>query len=168
MIRLIKSTLCGGVGSTMIDDMLKFIMRKKSTLIFLAFILIVAGVIIYTRPFENLAGLCGNEILEVSSPNDSADDLVKSVVFVRNCGATTDWSVQVSILSANEELDDNDIGNVFVASSGDARTFNRIGGPEVKTIWKDNSNLEIQYSRGSEIFLQATQYGGNDITYTSF
>lgn len=152
----------------MIDDMLKSIMGKKSLLILLALILIGGGAIIYTRPLENLAGLCDNEILEVSSPNDSADDLVKSIVFVRNCGATTDWSVQVSILPVSEDLDANDIGNIFVASSGDARTFNRIGGPEVKAVWKGNGNLEIQYSRDSEIFLQVTQYGGNDITYTSF
>ena len=111
---------------------------------------------------------CDNEILQESiypSPNP----LVKAVVFVRNCGATTDWSVQVSILPASRELSGADIGNVFIASQGSASQFNRVGGPLVKVIWKkDNGNLEVQYSQGAEISLETSILGGTAITYTAF
>ena len=56
------------------------------------------------------SGLCGNELFqEVYSP----DHAYKAVVFQRDCGATTGFSTQVSILNAASPLPD-EAGNVFV------------------------------------------------------
>ena len=59
------------------------------------------------------ADLCDNEIVEtMASPNGE----LAVVVFTRNCGATTGYSTQVSILKAGTELP-NEAGNVFIAQS---------------------------------------------------
>ena len=55
-------------------------------------------------------GFCKNTIYqELASPNISR----RAVVFERNCGATTGFSTQLSVLSANEELM-NDSGNTYI------------------------------------------------------
>lgn len=55
-------------------------------------------------------GFCENTIYqELASPNISR----RAVVFERNCGATTGFSTQLSVLSANEELM-NDSGNTYI------------------------------------------------------
>ena len=55
-------------------------------------------------------GLCANTIYqELASPNKSHG----AVIFERNCGATTGFSTQLSVLSANEELK-NVRGNTYI------------------------------------------------------
>jgi hypothetical protein len=61
----------------------------------------------------NLAGDCGNDLVkEVRSP----DGQMNAVVFQRDCGATTGFSTQVSLLSSNKSLP-NESGNLFVATT---------------------------------------------------
>ena len=55
-------------------------------------------------------GLCGNTVYqELASPNKSH----RAVVFERNCGATTGFSTQLSVLSASEVLQ-NVPGNTYI------------------------------------------------------
>jgi hypothetical protein len=55
---------------------------------------------------------CGNEVVErLPSP----DGMREAVVFTRNCGATTDYSTQVSILPAGGVLPDRP-GNTYVTA----------------------------------------------------
>ena len=55
-------------------------------------------------------GLCENTIhQEVNSPSK----LHRVIVFERNCGATTGFSTQVSVLDANEQLQ-NSVGNTYI------------------------------------------------------
>jgi len=76
--------------------------------------------------------MCGNGIhAEVHSP----DHRYKAIVFQRDCGATTGFSTQVSILKIDAELQ-NDSGNIFVIS----------GHPEAHALqltWLSNTELLI-------------------------
>lgn len=61
--------------------------------------------------FTGCGGTCGNEIAQtIVSPSKA----LKAVVFSRNCGATTSFNTQVSIMRANEMLADEG-GNTFIA-----------------------------------------------------
>ena len=87
--------------------------------------------------FETMFGdLCGNEIFQHSR---SPDGQYKVVVFLRNCGATTGLSTQVSILSGNDELSDSDVGNTLICSDD-------FGRQEIKMEWEGNKSLKLFYS----------------------
>jgi len=73
--------------------------------------------------------LCGNDIkLTVASP----DGKLKAVVFKRSCGATTGFSMQVAVLTANRDVP-NEPGNVH--REDDQST--------ISVAWKSNSELLI-------------------------
>lgn len=89
-------------------------------------------------------GMCGNtETQTVVSP----DGQIKAVVFERDCGATTGFSTQVSILRANQTLPD-DGGNVLVTDASEAST--------VHVVWTGARTLQIQYPTQATVFHQAT------------
>jgi hypothetical protein len=91
--------------------------------------------------------MCGNDIYqEVYSP----DRQYKVVVFERNCGATTDFSTQVSILGATQELP-NISGNIFVID----------GHPDyaqVQVKWESDQAMEVTYSGGREVHYQQEMF----------
>jgi hypothetical protein len=94
---------------------------------------------------------CANERLEtVKSP----DGDLQAVLFRRDCGTTTDYSTQVSIISANAQLPDKS-ANVFIADTnhGESSTH-RGGGPIVKAKWLDNKNLQISYDSRLSLFMK--------------
>ncbi len=86
-------------------------------------------------------GLCSNEIYqEVLSP----DNAYKAVVFQRNCGATTDFSTQVSVLKASDTLPDR-AGNVFIMDGPPEQT-------KIHVQWEADRSLSITYSPEYEVF----------------
>jgi hypothetical protein len=85
-----------------------------------------------------LEDMCGNEVLRsVPSP----DGRVKAVIFERDCGATTGYSGQVSLLAATAALP-NEGGDTFVADGDHGAAP---GGPQVHVLWKDNQHLLIKH-----------------------
>jgi len=101
------------------------------------------------------ASPCRNEILsEVQSPNG----LLKAIVFQRDCGATTGFFTDVSILGQSEDLP-NETGNVFtvdddhgMATSGQSR------GPRVLVRWLSNNEIEISTEPNARVFLKEISY----------
>lgn len=94
--------------------------------------------------------MCGNEVKEeLLSP----DGKMKLVVFSRDCGATTGFSTQASLLSANATLP-NSPGNVFIIDDGDAAVS-----------WENNSKISVLFLRGSHVFKQETLVRGVTIEY---
>ncbi len=79
---------------------------------------------------------CENHIL---SQYLSPDKSLKAIVFQRDCGATTGFSTQISIIGANEELKNN-AGNIFVMMS----RYNQKG--PINLNWENNKQLNIQHS----------------------
>ena len=76
--------------------------------------------------------MCGNTIEQsLESPNNR----IKVVVFERDCGATTGFSRQVSLLNAHDQLQ-NTSGNVIAFK----------GMPTLHISWKSNKNLMITHN----------------------
>lgn len=99
----------------------------------LAIILVGLGILIFVVScpvlFLGSTDSCANEIVsEVPSPNGK----LKAVIFTRDCGATTAFSRQVSIVPGLDNLP-NDGGNVYI--SGDV--------PTLSVRWTDDQNLTI-------------------------
>lgn len=86
------------------------IIAKTATAISICFACLI-GVVAYT--FNGLfSGMCGNEIFnEAVAP----DKKLKAVLFQRDCGATTGFSTQISLLASGNKLEDDDGGNIFIA-----------------------------------------------------
>lgn len=91
-------------------------------------------------------------VKELSSP----DKKNKAVAFIRDCGATTDFSPQVSLLKDNEQFRD-DPGNLFV---GYHSKF-------IDISWADNTTLVVLYDcKDSYISEKVDQVGKIKIKYT--
>lgn len=75
--------------------------------------------------------LCGNTLLaETPSPEGN----LRAVVFERNCGATTSFSTQVSVIESGSTLP-NEGGNVFIATTGHGKAPSDQGwGPDVQIL----------------------------------
>ena len=96
----------------------------------LIFIIIGCGLL-----FWGTDSMCGNEIYqEIFSP----DNEYKAVVFQRDCGATTGFSTQISILRATDELPNNP-GNVFIMEGYPDWT-------NVHVQWETNRSVVITYT----------------------
>ena len=73
--------------------------------------------------------VCENVVSQtISSPSEA----FKAVVFSRNCGATTGFNTQMSILPANEPLPDEG-GNTFITN----------GSVPIVVNWGSDSSLKI-------------------------
>ena len=85
-------------------------------------------------------------------------------MFQRDCGATTGFSTQISILRPN----DNPIGggNAFIADDdhGAARVGSW-GGSWADAKWLAPDHLLIRYAAKSRIFKQDNSVSGVEITY---
>ena len=115
---------------------------------------IIAGVAL--TACLDLGGSCVNEQLDaVASP----DGTHRAVVFQRDCGATTGFSTQISVLAAGAALPDSS-GNVFSADTDHGRApAGPGGGPRVSVRWITNDTLEIRYDARARVFTQAHQSG---------
>ena len=105
-------------------------------------------------PFGSLgcAGLCGNTITNrVTSPDAQRD----AVVFTRDCGATTAYSTQVSIVRAGGPLP-NQPGNVFIAPDSTEVRLEWIGGDTLLVRYASaNPNLKAAHVDGIAIHYAA-------------
>ena len=94
-------------------------------------VLVSACVALYLF-FSSAPAMCGNEIFqEVYSPSHQ----YKAVVFQRDCGATTGFSTQVSVLSATNVLE-NESGNTYIARNHPNET-------KLQLAWLAEKSLEI-------------------------
>ena len=95
-------------------------------------------------------GMCGNKFLsETSSP----DRIYRVVVFQRDCGATTGFSTQVSVLKAGERLP-NQSGNLFIADTDRGKAPSGMGGgPEVRLSWTGLRSVRLIHHKNTRVFL---------------
>ncbi|WP_052128219.1 hypothetical protein [Neosynechococcus sphagnicola] len=95
--------------------------------------------------------MCGNTIGQtVLSPSGQT----KAVVFKRDCGATTGFSTQVSVLSSDDELP-NDGGNVLVLD----------GAVPIELRWLSESSLAIGGIGNAKVFLQESVVANTQVSY---
>lgn len=85
---------------------------------------------------------CANDVIETLT---SPDEEKIAYIFSRNCGATTSVSYMLTILDAQEELE-NKAGNAFRAD----QTFS--------AEWSGNEKMTIHYPSGAEIFKKKKRF----------
>ncbi|MBN8811625.1 MAG: hypothetical protein J0I39_10005 [Sphingomonas sp.] len=104
---------------------------------------------------------CGNRIV---SRIDAPGGARSAVLFQRDCGATTGFSTQVSILSGGQAPAGR--GNAFIADAdhGAARR-GAWGGPWAEIRWLRADHLEVRYAPGSRIFLKRETVSGVRVSY---
>jgi hypothetical protein len=106
--------------------------------------------------------LCKNEIVaEIPSPKGDK----RAVVFQRDCGATTGFSTQVSILSRGIRLRDEG-GNAFVADDDHGAvplTSGNVMAIDVR--WASNDELMIDYPARARVFRHNTKVDAVTIRY---
>jgi hypothetical protein len=95
--------------------------------------------------------LCGNDPL---TAEESPDKKHVAMVFLRDCGATTGFSTQVSILDAPGKLQ-NQPGNILVVE----------GKHPCSVRWEGNNKLVISGLDSAKEFLKLAEYKGIEIKY---
>jgi hypothetical protein len=105
---------------------------------------------------------CGETVLtEVISPNQ----MMKAVIYERDCGATTDFATHASIINKDASLKKSD-RSIFAADTDHGSAPNGPGGgPEVRARWLTDTRLEIQYSWMARVILAETKVKNIECTY---
>ena len=68
---------------------------------------------------------------------------MKAVIFDRGCGATTGWTTAITVMPTNDELGDDDKGNVL-NSDGLYRTDQEgVRGVNFRVEWRDDKHLKV-------------------------
>jgi hypothetical protein len=94
-------------------------------------------------------GLCNNdEQFRVASP----DAALEAVIFQRDCGATTGFSTQISIVTKGTKLPTGG-GNLFVADTDHGKSpAASWGGPDVEVVWASKRIIRVVTHRDARIF----------------
>ncbi len=98
--------------------------------------------------------MCSNEVLqEIPSP----DNKLKAVVFQRDCGATTGFSTQMTIIKTNEKLQ-NKRGDVYSADTDHGNAPSGPGGgPKIEVVWTGPHQLQVKHPQKARIFLSVKE-----------
>ena len=83
------------------------------------------------------SGMCGNETFNEAISSDGG---LKAVVFQRDCGATTGFSTQISLIAPMDKLE-NDGGNIFIV---DGHPNER----KIEMVWINPKRLLIKNTSG--------------------
>ena len=87
-----------------------------------------------------------------------------AVLFQRDCGATTGFSTQISIIATGEEPSGG--GNAFRADDNHGvAPVGAWGGPWAEMKWLAADHLLVRYAAKSRIFERADDVGGVRVTY---
>ena len=125
-------------------------------------IIIAAGIGVLAYLFS---GMCVNEPLaEYMSPGARA----KLIVFQRDCGATTGFSTQASLLKPDDRLPSRG-GNLFVADTDHGLAPSGPGGgPELRVRWEGPQRLLLQHHAKARVFKADRQHDGIEVLYEKF
>ena len=102
--------------------------------------------------------LCTNETVKSLRSPDGAH---KAILFMRECGATTDFTTQVSVDPGFFQS----IGNAFVADAYNGGTRGAWGGPWAEMAWTAPNQLLVTYDQQARIFDRNSEVHGVTIVY---
>ncbi len=99
---------------------------------------------------------CGNRVVrEVAAPGGAH----RAVLFERNCGATTGFSTQVSVLARGEALEGS--GNAFIADTDHGRAPAAHGaGPWVELRWIGPGRLLVTHDATARVLVRKREVAG--------
>jgi hypothetical protein len=104
---------------------------------------------------------CGNTFV---SRSDSPNGQHSALLFQRDCGATTGFSTQVSVLEKGTKLTGS--GNAFIADDDHgAAAVGGWGGAWAEVRWLAPDHLLIRYAAKSRLFKQDEGVAGVRISY---
>lgn len=110
---------------------------------------------------SSCSDICSNTHI---SRADAPDGLHSAVMFQRDCGATTGFSTQVSVVAQGELPSGS--GNAFRADDDHgAAATGTWGGPWAETRWLAPDQLLIRYAAKSRVFEQEHEVSGIRISY---
>lgn len=115
-------------------------------IVLLLMTLLFTGKYVLNLVFEDA---CANDIVQTLP---SPDEKRMAYVFKRDCGATTDYSYQLSILKADEEFQ-NKAGNAFISEKS------------LTVQWTDARQLEVQYALEAQSSKMKREVDGVQIEY---
>jgi len=107
---------------------------------------------------------CANQIVDIKI---SPDKNFQAVTFIRDCGATTGFSTQLSIIKASATFDKSDEkGNTLIMSDkiGDG-LMDENGGAKIMANWTEDNKLVILYDSRTETAKRETEYKDIKIEY---
>lgn len=100
----------------------------------------------------------------VASSSLSPNGALAAVLFQRDCGATTGFSTQISILQPDDKPTGG--GNVFIADDNHGAA--RVGswdGSWAEATWLASDHLLIRYAAKSRLFKRSDSVSGVKISY---
>jgi len=108
-----------------------------------------------------------------SLPGDGSNTLVKesantkhtkkSILFLRQAGATVADSYQVSVLDYKSRFDTVAVGNVFTTDDDHGKA--NLNPKAINFIWLANDTLEISYDKNLRTFIKEKSVDGVTIVY---
>jgi hypothetical protein len=100
---------------------------------------------------------CANEVVaRVHAPSGTRE----AVMFERNCGATTGFTTQISIVEPGDTPRDG--GNVFIAEGGTAAPW---GGPYAEMRWLAPTRLLVRYVGDAGVGKAEREVEGVTVTF---
>ncbi len=120
--------------------------------------------IIISLSFPSCTSLfnCKNDlILEVFNPSN----LDKAILFYRECGATTNTSLQVSLESSEKNLDNSFVGNILSCQLKVGNIRLQSVEKTIKLYWENDSLLKISLDSNLIVFNQQARHENISIEY---
>jgi hypothetical protein len=96
---------------------------------------------------------CGSWEDKVKHKTPSPEGQVTAIVYVRNCGATTDFSTCIDLVSTKNSPEKNDTNTVFVMK----------GQHSVEVEWGNHNTLLVRYPQVKEEYIYRQQTKVHDI-----
>jgi hypothetical protein len=118
---------------------------------FASLILVAAGLV-------GCADGCGNTPIQTATAPTGHK---AAILFERNCGATTDYTTQISLIEAGEKPSGK--GNIFIADGGLKSAS--WGGPWAEMSWLSPGHLLIRYDASARVFEQQESADGVRISF---
>ncbi|MDB5692871.1 MAG: hypothetical protein JWO81_1934 [Alphaproteobacteria bacterium] len=119
------------------------------------------AIVLLALPLNGPLFSCENDVVRVVTASDGAHD---AVVFQRECGATTGFSTQISVLPHGETPSGR--GNVFIADDDHGKAAAaRWGGPWADIRWLSPDHLPVSYDTNSAVAKRQARLGGVRISY---
>jgi hypothetical protein len=107
---------------------------------------------------------CGNTLLSRLPSPDGKRELV---VYERNCGATTGFSTQASVLRSSDSLPQDPNSFVVIDSDHGRAPSGPGGGPILVGLWTGNDSLLVQFDRRARVFTQKRKMRGVTIHFAA-
>lgn len=104
---------------------------------------------------------CSNQVVsEVTAPGGGD----RATLFQRDCGATTGFSTQISIVTRGEQP--SGVGNAFIADDDHgAAAEAHWGGPWAEARWTSPTNLVIRYDEKARVFWSPASVGQISVSF---